>query len=80
MRNSAETPHGQPLTLRLDDVDLGNLKAVALLDGTSVAAELRTAWQYYFDERMHDNDLPNKVEAALSSRPFTRSPETSDDA
>lgn len=55
----------RPATVRLDDARLGLITALAVIDETTVAEQIRLASDAYIKQRLADPELPTKVEAAV---------------
>lgn len=55
----------RPATVRLDDVRLGLVTALAVIDETTVAEQIRLASDAYIKQRLNDTELAAKVEAAV---------------
>lgn len=55
----------RPATVRLDDARLGLITALAVIDETTVAEQIRLASDAYIEQRLKDPELPAKVQAAV---------------
>lgn len=64
-RSAAPRRAERPATVRLDDARLGLITALAVIDETTVAEQIRLASDAYIKHRLSDPDLPAKVEAAV---------------
>lgn len=56
----------RPATVRLDDTRLGLITALAVIDETTVAEQVRLATDSYINQRLADPELPQKVEFAVA--------------
>jgi hypothetical protein len=59
---------GQPVTVRFAESLVRDLKGLAVLDGTTLADQVREAASRYVDERRADPDLQDKIRKAKEER------------
>lgn len=54
----------KPVTVRIDDVTLSRLTALALVDDTTLAVQIHAAADRYLEARLSDKDLAAQIEQA----------------